>query len=214
MLSKKASVEVIEAMGEIFPQAQCELIHSNPFQLLIAVMLSAQTTDIAVNKITPSLFEAYPTPESFMEASITDIMEKIKTIGLYRNKAKYIKGTAEKIKNEFNGEVPSTRKELMSLPGVGRKSANVVLSVAFGEPAIAVDTHVERIAKKLGFCAKKATVREVEEALMNKLPPEMWGKAHHRLIFFGRYQCPARSHNHEECLALLRRHMKSPELLK
>ncbi|MDN6626450.1 MAG: endonuclease III, partial [Pisciglobus halotolerans] len=204
MLSKKASVEVIEAMGEIFPQAQCELIHSNPFQLLIAVMLSAQTTDIAVNKVTPSLFEVYPTPESFVEASITDIMEKIRTIGLYRNKAKYIKGTAEKIKNEFNGKVPSTRKELMSLPGVGRKSANVVLSVAFDEPAIAVDTHVERIAKKLGLCAKKATVREVEETLMNKLSPEMWGKAHHRLIFFGRYQCPARAHNHEDCLALLR----------
>ena len=214
MLSKKASVEVIEAMGEIFPEAHCELIHSTPFQLLIAVMLSAQTTDIAVNKVTPNLFKAYPTPESFVVAPIADIMEKIKTIGLYRNKAKYIKGTAEKIKDEFNGVVPSTRKELMSLPGVGRKSANVVLSVAFGEAAIAVDTHVERLAKKLGFCAKKATVREVEEALMKKLPSEMWGKAHHRLIFFGRYQCPARTHNHEECLALLRLHMKSPELLK
>ncbi|SFH73531.1 endonuclease III [Pisciglobus halotolerans] len=213
MLSKKATVEVIEAMGDIFPDAHCELVHKNPFELLVAVMLSAQTTDAAVNKVTPDLFESYPTPESLMQAPLESIMEKIKTIGLYRNKAKYIKGTAEKIVLNFDGEVPKTREELITLPGVGRKSANVVISVAFGISAIAVDTHVERVTKRLGICAQHATVKEVEETLMKKLPAELWGKAHHRLIFFGRYQCPARQHNHEACLALLRAHMASPELL-
>lgn len=207
MLSKKKTIEVIEAMGDIFPGAKCELTHRNSFELLIAVMLSAQTTDIAVNKITPQLFEAFPTPESFMEAPVEEIQGYIKTIGLYRNKAKYIKGCSEKLVHDFNGQVPHTREELETLPGVGRKSANVVLSVSFGVPAIAVDTHVERVTKRLGIVSKNASVREVEETLMKKLPPELWGKAHHRLIFFGRYQCPARKHNHEECISLLEKHI-------
>lgn len=211
MLSKKKTIQVIEAMGEIFPEAQCELVHRNPFELLISVMLSAQTTDAAVNKITPALFKAYPTPEAFMEASVEDIQAHIKTIGLYRNKAKYIKGCSEKLVKEFNSEVPRTRKELESLPGVGRKSANVVLSVSFDIPAIAVDTHVERVTKRLGIVPQDASVRETEEVLMKKLPPELWGKAHHRLIFFGRYQCPARKHNHEECVALLEKHIAAKQ---
>lgn len=209
MLSKRKTIQVIEAMGEIFPEAKCELIHRNPFELLIAVMLSAQTTDAAVNKITPKLFETYPTPEAFMEASVEEIQVYIKTIGLYRNKAKYIKGCSEKLVNEFGNQVPQTREELESLPGVGRKSANVVLSVSFDIPAIAVDTHVERVTKRLSIVPKKASVREVEETLMKKLPPELWGKAHHRLIFFGRYQCPARKHNHDECVALLEKHIEA-----
>lgn len=203
MLSKKKTVEVIEAMGELFPDAKCELTHRNAFELLIAVMLSAQTTDVSVNKITPNLFDRYPTPEAFTTAPLEDIMNAIKTIGLYRNKAKYIKGCCQKLVDEFNGEVPRTRKELESLPGIGRKSANVVLSVAFNVPAIAVDTHVERVTKRLGICPPDATVRQVEEILMKKLPPEMWSIAHHRLIFFGRYQCPARNHDHTVCLQLV-----------
>lgn len=203
MLSKKKTVEVIEAMGELFPDAKCELTHRNAFELLIAVMLSAQTTDVSVNKITPNLFDRYPTPEAFTTAPLEDIMNAIKTIGLYRNKAKYIKGCCQKLVDEFNGEVPRTRKELESLPGIGRKSANVVLSVAFNVPAIAVDTHVERVTKRLGICPPDATVRQVEEILMKKLPPEMWSIAHHRLIFFGRYQCTARNHDHMVCLQLV-----------
>ncbi|WP_192988282.1 endonuclease III [Carnobacterium mobile] len=203
MLSKKKTVEVIEAMGELFPDAKCELTHRNAFELLIAVMLSAQTTDVSVNKITPNLFDRYPTPEAFTTAPLEDIMNAIKTIGLYRNKAKYIKGCCQKLVDEFNGEVPRTRKELESLPGIGRKSANVVLSVAFNVPAIAVDTHVERVTKRLGICPPDATVRQVEEILMKKLPPEMWSIAHHRLIFFGRYQCTARNHDHTVCLQLV-----------
>ncbi|WP_092480095.1 endonuclease III [Desemzia incerta] len=207
MLSKKKTVQIIEAMGEIFPEAECELIHRNAFELLIAVMLSAQTTDVSVNRITPQLFAAFPTPEAFEHATVEEVQEHIKSIGLYRNKAKYIKGCCHKLVTEFNGQVPETLEELQSLPGVGRKSANVVLSVAFGVPAIAVDTHVERVTKRLRIVPQKANVREVEEVLMKKLPPELWGKAHHRLIFFGRYQCSARKHDHEKCLALLESHM-------
>lgn len=206
-MSKKKTVQIIEAMGEIFPEAECELIHQNAFELLIAVMLSAQTTDVSVNRITPQLFAAFPTPEAFEHATVEEIQEHIKSIGLYRNKAKYIKGCCHKLVTEFNGQVPETLEELQSLPGVGRKSANVVLSVAFGVPAIAVDTHVERVTKRLGIVPQKANVREVEEVLMKKLPPELWSKAHHRLIFFGRYQCSARKHDHEKCLALLESHM-------
>ncbi|MBM6613736.1 endonuclease III [Desemzia sp. RIT804] len=207
MLSKKKTIQVIEAMGAIFPEAKCELIHRNAFELLISVMLSAQATDVSVNRITPKLFESYPTPEDFAKSPIEEIQEHIKTIGLYRNKAKYIKGCCEKLISDFNGQVPKTRTELESLPGVGRKSANVVLSVSFDIPAIAVDTHVERVTKRLKIVPQKASVREVEEVLMKKLPPELWGKAHHRLIFFGRYQCPARKHDHEKCIALLESHM-------
>ena len=187
-------------MGELFPEAKAELNHDSPFQLLIAVILSAQTTDVGVNKVTPGLFEAYPTPEALMQADREDIIEKIKTIGLYRNKAKFIKSCATDIVERFGGEVPQTRKELQSLAGVGRKTANVVMSVAFDEPAIAVDTHVNRISKKFNIAPEDASIRQVENCLMEKLPEDLWSQAHHWLIFFGRYQCPARDHDHEECV--------------
>lgn len=195
-------------MGRIYPEAKAELEHKSPFELLIAVILSAQTTDIGVNKVTPGLFEAYPTPEAMMHAEINDLEDKIKTIGLYRNKAKFIKNTSKKLVEEFDGQVPFNRKDLESLPGVGRKTANVVLSVAFNEPAIAVDTHVERIAKKFHIVEEDASVIQVEKTLMAKLPKELWSQAHHWLIFFGRYQCPARKHNHDECVALVKEHME------
>ncbi|WP_368646318.1 endonuclease III [Alkalibacterium putridalgicola] len=200
LLSSRETTELIEAMGELFPEAKAELTHKNAFELLIAVILSAQTTDVGVNKATPQLFAAYPTPKAMMNADVEDIMEKIKTIGLYRNKAKFLKKCATQLVEEFDGEVPSTHKELQSLAGVGRKTANVVMSVAFDEPAIAVDTHVERISKKFNIADPKATVVQVEKTLMEKLPKDLWSIAHHRLIFFGRYQCPARAHDHDQCV--------------
>lgn len=208
LLNKIETIKVIEAMGKIFPEARAELDHKNAFELLIAVILSAQTTDIGVNKATPKLFEAYPTPELMMAAELEDLEDKIRTIGLYRNKAKFIKKTSTMLVEEFNGKVPSNRKDLESLPGVGRKTANVVMSVAFNEPAIAVDTHVERVSKKLNIVDEDATVIQVEKTLMEKLPRELWSIAHHRLIFFGRYQCPARKHNHDECIAIIEENMK------
>lgn len=200
LLNSEEATKVIQAMGQLFPEAKAELNHDSPFQLLIAVILSAQTTDVGVNKVTPGLFEAYPTPEALMQADREDIMEKIKTIGLYRNKAKFIKSCATDIVERFGGEVPQTRKELQSLAGVGRKTANVVMSVAFDEPAIAVDTHVNRISKKFNIAPEDASIRQVENCLMEKLPEDLWSQAHHWLIFFGRYQCPARDHDHEECV--------------
>lgn len=207
LLNKAETTKVIEAMGKIFPDAKAELDHKNAFELLIAVILSAQTTDIGVNKATPKLFEAYPTPELMMEAELEDLEDKIKTIGLYRNKAKFMKNTATMLVEKFDGEVPSNRKDLESLSGVGRKTANVVLSVAFNEPAIAVDTHVERVSKRLNIVDENATVIQVEKTLMEKIPKELWSVAHHRLIFFGRYQCPARKHNHDECIARIEENM-------
>ena len=200
LLTSEEATKVIQAMGQLFPEAKAELNNDSPFQLLIAVILSAQTTDVGVNKVTPGLFEAYPTPEALMQADREDIMEKIKTIGLYRNKAKFIKSCATDIVERFGGEVPQTRKELQSLAGVGRKTANVVMSVAFAEPAIAVDTHVNRISKKFNIAPEDASIRQVENCLMEKLPKDLWSQAHHWLIFFGRYQCPARDHDHEECV--------------
>lgn len=200
LLSSKEATQVVMAMGKLFPEAKAELEHENAFQLLIAVILSAQTTDVGVNRVTPGLFEAYPTPEALMQAEVADIEDKIKTIGLYRNKSKFIKKCATDIVEKFGGEVPRTRKELQSLAGVGRKTANVVMSVAFDEPAIAVDTHVNRISKKFGIAAEDDSINQVENRLMEKLPKEIWNAAHHWLIFFGRYQCPARKHDHDECV--------------
>jgi len=203
LLNNIETTKVIEAMGKIFPEAKAELDHRSPFELLVSVILSAQTADVGVNKVTPELFKAYPTPEAMMAADIEDLEDKLKTIGLYRNKAKFIKNTSKKLVEDFDGEVPDNHKALQSLPGVGRKTANVVLSVAFETPAIAVDTHVERVSKRLNIVEEDASVLQVENTLKEKLPEELWSVAHHRLIFFGRYQCPARKHDHEECIAVI-----------
>lgn len=199
MISKEKTQWAIHEMRKLFPEAHGELLHDNPFQLVIAVILSAQATDVSVNKATPALFAAYPTPEALAAAPIEDIISKIKTIGLYRNKAKNIKTCAYQLITEFNGKVPQTREELMSLAGVGRKTANVVLGDAFGIPAIAVDTHVERVSKRLRICKLSANVLEVEETLMRKMPKNEWVDTHHTLIFFGRYHCTARNPKCEIC---------------
>ncbi len=176
MLSKQKTMEAIEKMYQMFPEAHGELQHNNPYELLIAVILSAQATDVSVNKATPALFEAFPTPEDLAAASVEEIIPKIKTIGLYRNKAKNIKACAQQLIENFGGQVPTTREALVSLPGVGRKTANVVLGDAFGIPAIAVDTHVERVSKRLRICKLNASVLEVEETLMRKIPEDLWVK--------------------------------------
>lgn len=193
MLNKEKTMKALSRMSDMFPDATGELHADSPFQLLIAVILSAQATDVSVNKATPALFAAYPTAEALAEAPIEDIIEKIKTIGLYRNKAKNIKACAQMLLDKFSGQVPATREELIQLPGVGRKTANVVLGDAFGVPAIAVDTHVERVSKRLRICKLNASVTEVEATLMRKVPKELWVKTHHTLILFGRYHCTARA---------------------
>ena len=191
--------KVLDYFEELFPDAHCELNHQNVFELLVAVMLSAQTTDKKVNQVTASLFKKYPTVESFALASLEDLQDDIKIIGLYRNKAKNLKKMAQVLLEEYNGEVPKTRKELESLPGVGRKTTNVVLSVGFDEPAFAVDTHVERISKRLGFAKKDDTVNDVERKVCRSIPRDRWNKAHHQFIFFGRYFCKAQNPNCKEC---------------
>ena len=199
MLSKIKTIEAVQTMGDLFPDAHCELNHCNAFELLIATILSAQATDVGVNKVTPKLFERFPTPAHLAEASEEAVIECIQSLGLYRSKAKNIRLCAQQLIERFNGEVPRTREELVSLAGVGRKTANVVMSVAFNIPAFAVDTHVERISKRLQICRQKDTVLEVEETLCRKIPKELWSRAHHWMIFFGRYHCIARKPKCHEC---------------
>lgn len=184
--------KVIDALEEQYPDARCELNYHTPFQLLVATMLSAQSTDKLVNRVTETLFKKYPCPQDFADAEIQEIEAAIKQIGLFRSKAKNIKQTAQEILLCYNGEVPKKMEELVSLPGVGRKTANVVLSTAFGVDAIAVDTHVLRVSNRLGL-AKGENPSKVEEQLMERLPKNRWIKAHHLLIWHGRRVCRAKS---------------------
>ncbi|MFJ7975329.1 endonuclease III [Peribacillus sp. JNUCC 23] len=193
MLNKTQIRYCLDTMGEMFPDAHCELNHSNPFELVIAVALSAQCTDVLVNKVTKTLFQKYKIPEDYLNVPIEELEQDIRSIGLYRNKAKNIQKLSKMLIEEYGREVPRDRDELINLPGVGRKTANVVVSVAYGVPAIAVDTHVERVSKRLGICRYKDSVLEVEKTLMNKIPKEEWSVTHHRLIFFGRYHCKAQN---------------------
>ncbi|MCZ0701887.1 endonuclease-3 [Natronobacillus azotifigens] len=199
MLNKTEIRFVLDVMERMFPDAECELVHDNPFELVIAVALSAQCTDQLVNKVTKDLFKKYKTPEDYLSVSLEELQNDIRSIGLFRNKAKNIQKLSQSLLDHFNGEVPTTKEELETLAGVGRKTANVVTSVAFGEPAIAVDTHVERVSKRLGICRWKDSPLEVEKTLMKKIPRDEWSDTHHRMIFFGRYHCKARNPNCEEC---------------
>ncbi|MCM3599815.1 endonuclease III [Robertmurraya korlensis] len=199
MLNKEQIRFCLDSMGEMFPEAHCELNHSNPFELVIAVALSAQCTDVLVNKVTKTLFEKYKTPEDYLKVSLEELQNDIRSIGLFRNKAKNIQKLSQILLDEYNGEVPMDRDELTKLPGVGRKTANVVVSVAFGIPAIAVDTHVERVSKRLAICRWKDSVLEVEKTLMKKVPRDEWSVTHHRMIFFGRYHCKAQNPQCPSC---------------
>ncbi|KEK22718.1 endonuclease III [Bacillus gaemokensis] len=202
MLNKTQIRYCLDTMADMYPEAHCELNHDNPFELVIAVALSAQCTDVLVNKVTKSLFQKYKTPEDYLNVSLEELQQDIRSIGLYRNKAKNIQKLCRMLLDDYNGKVPEDRDELTNLPGVGRKTANVVVSVAFGIPAIAVDTHVERVSKRLAICKWKDSVLEVEKTLMKKVPMEEWGVTHHRMIFFGRYHCKAQRPQCEECRLL------------
>ncbi|MBZ4221693.1 endonuclease III [Bacillus wiedmannii] len=202
MLNKTQIRYCLDTMADMYPEAHCELIHDNPFELVIAVALSAQCTDALVNKVTKNLFQKYKTPEDYLSVSLEELQQDIRSIGLFRNKAKNIQKLCQMLLDDYNGRVPEDRDELTKLPGVGRKTANVVVSVAFGIPAIAVDTHVERVSKRLAICRWKDSVLEVEKTLMKKVPMDEWGVTHHRMIFFGRYHCKAQRPQCEECRLL------------
>jgi len=193
MNAKQKMRYVLDVLAEMFPDAHCELNHSNPFELTIAVLLSAQCTDETVNKVTVNLFQKYRTPADYLSVPLEELENDIRRIGLFRSKAANIQKLCRIVIDKYNGEVPNTHEGLVELPGVGRKTANVVMSNAFGVPAIAVDTHVERVSKRLGFAKPDDNVLDVEHKLMKLVPREEWTLTHHRLIFFGRYHCKAQS---------------------
>ncbi|WP_018132492.1 endonuclease III [Effusibacillus pohliae] len=198
-MNKKTVRRILDTLAEMFPEAHCELHHSNPFELLIAVVLSAQATDRKVNEVTKELFKKYKTPWDYVSVPLAELENDIRHIGLYRSKAKNIQALCRALIEEHNGEVPREHEQLTKLAGVGRKTANVVVSNAFGVPAIAVDTHVERVSKRLGLANKKDSVLEVEKKLMKAVPREEWTQTHHRLIFFGRYHCKAQKPACDSC---------------
>ena len=182
---------ILNYMNDLFPNAHCELEYNKDYELLIAIVLSAQTTDKRVNMVTKILFSKYPTLEELANAKTEDIANIIRPIGTFKKKSIFVKEIATRIVQEQNGIVPNNRKYLETLSGVGRKTTNVFLSEYYHVPSIAVDTHVERVSKRLGLAKKTDTVKEIEESLMKKIPKENWIKAHHQFIFFGRYHCKA-----------------------
>lgn len=186
-------------LDKLFPDAHCELNHRNNFEMLIAVMLSAQTTDERVNMVTPLLFKTYPDAKSLAKAKLKDVEKIIKSIGLYKNKAKNIIETSKILANKYDGVIPNKRDDLESLPGVGRKTCNVVLAECFNIPAFAVDTHVSRVSKRLGIADKDDEVGQIEEKLMKYFPKDHWCKLHHQFIFFGRYKCKAKGPDCLDC---------------
>lgn len=183
--------QILDIMRHMFPNAKAELDHKNPYELSVAVILSAQATDVSVNLATPELFKRYPSVYDLAQAEIKEVESYIKTIGLYRNKAKALVGMAQKVVHNFDGEIPHRHKDLLSLDGVGQKTANVIRSVAFNDPAIAVDTHVSRVSKRLKLAKEADDVLTIERKLKRKIKRERWNEAHHLMIFFGRYHCKA-----------------------
>ncbi|NOU99138.1 endonuclease III [Paenibacillus planticolens] len=198
-MTQKLVRHILDTIGELFPDAHCELRHSNPFELTIAVLLSAQCTDETVNKVTLDLFQKYKRPEDYLAVPLEELEQDIRRIGLFRNKASNIQKLCQLLLDKFDGEIPEKHEHLVELPGVGRKTANVVVSNAFGVPAIAVDTHVERVSKRLGLAGPDDSVLEVEKKLMKKVPRDEWTQTHHRLIFFGRYHCKAQNPQCQIC---------------
>lgn len=192
MTVKERYRTIIDIFQETMPSPETELRYENPYQLLVAVILSAQCTDKRVNQITPSLFASYPTPQALAAASQDEIYELIKSCSYPNNKARSLKGMAQNLVENFGGNVPDDIDSLMSLPGVGRKTANVILSVIFGKAAMAVDTHVFRVSERLGLTTGSRTPLETERTLMRYIPGELAGRAHHWLILHGRYVCKAR----------------------
>jgi len=192
MTRKERYQKTIEYFKQNMPVAETELNHTNPYELIVATILSAQCTDKRVNIITPAFFDQFPTPEALAVAQQEAVFEVIKSCSYPNNKAKNLIGMAKGVVERFNGEIPTDLKELQTLPGVGRKTANVVASVAFNTAAIAVDTHVFRVAKRIGLSHNAKTPLETEKQLMQFIPKELWAVAHHWLILHGRYTCLAR----------------------
>lgn len=193
MLGKEAARHVIYEMMKLYPDAIPTMHYQNPFQLLVAVILSAQATDESVDKVTGQLFERYPNPQAVIESSPEEIETYIKTIGLYRNKAKYIYKSSHQLLEKFEGKVPNTRSELQSLTGIGPKSANILLSVAFNQDAFAVDTHVTRVCKHHKIVEENATPKQIEERITEIIPAKYWGRAHQSMISFGKELCTPRN---------------------
>lgn len=191
MLTKKEILQVLDMLKALYPNAETELIFNSPFQLLISTILAAQCTDKRVNKVTGEVYKTYSTPEDFLTLNEVELGELIRSCGFYRTKAKNILRTCRILVEKFDSEVPGTIKELMELPGVGRKTANVVVSNVFGKDAIAVDTHVFRVSNRIGIAHAK-DVSKTEEQLMKNIPKSQWSEAHHWLIFHGRRVCKAR----------------------
>ena len=198
-LMMKMTKMIEEYLDELFPNPKCELNYSKDYELLIAVVLSAQATDKSVNLVSPNLFSKYPTLEDLSKANIEDIIKIIRSIGTYNRKATYVKEIATILHDKYDDKVPLDREELESLPGVGRKVANVILSEWFKEPSIAVDTHVDRVSKRLGLAKDSDNVLEVEKKLEKKFDRSVWGKRHLQLVLFGRYKCKSIRPLCEEC---------------
>lgn len=186
-------------LNETFPHAHCELNYRSIYELAISVILSAQSTDRSVNLVTPLLFASYPTINDLALANNDDVVRIIKKLGLYKTKAKNIIAFSQNVLSDYDGVIPKTIDELITLPGVGRKTANVIISEGYGIPGIAVDTHVERVAKRLGIVKVNASPLQVEERLKSILPEEKWHQTHHQLLFMGRYLCLARKPNCDKC---------------
>lgn len=196
-MNRERKLEMLEILEKMYPEARAELHFSNPYEMLVATMLSAQCTDKQVNKVTPAVFARYPDVRAMAEADEAELYPMVKSCG-FRSKAGNIIAACRKIMADYGGEVPRTREELTSLPGVGRKTANVVLSNAFGLPAFAVDTHVFRVSNRMGLC-KADTVEETERQVTALIPEEKWGQAHHWLIHHGRRLCKAQRPLCSEC---------------
>lgn len=198
-MNKTTRQEIFSRFREANPHPTTELQFNNPFELLIAVLLSAQATDVGVNKATAKLFPVAPTPQAMLDLGLEGVMEYTKTIGLYKTKSKHIIETCRILLEQYNGNIPQTREALEALPGVGRKTANVVLNTAFGQPTMAVDTHIFRVSNRTGL-AKGKNVREVEDKLVKVIPKEFMLNAHHWLILHGRYTCKAQKPLCQNCL--------------
>ena len=200
MTRKERYQEFVAYFSEHQPQAETELNYSNPFELLVAVVLSAQCTDVRINKVTPKLFEDFPTPEHLAASNFDELFPYIKSVSYPNNKTKHLLGLGRMLVEDFNSEIPETIEELQKLPGVGRKTANVITSVIWNQPSMAVDTHVYRVSKRLGLVNQNAsTPLAVEKQLVKHLDEEVIPKAHHWLILHGRYVCLARKPKCEEC---------------
>jgi endonuclease-3 len=200
MVKKERFQAFVEHFSTRFPEAETELHYSNPFELLVAVVLSAQCTDKRINQVTPALFKRFPDAKSLADSSVEEIFSYIRSVSYPNNKAKHLLGLGQKITDQFAGEVPETMDDLQSLPGVGRKTANVIASVIYNQPAMAVDTHVFRVSQRLGLVPKTAnTPLKVEMALIKNLPDEVIATAHHWLILHGRYICLARTPQCSKC---------------